>query len=237
MTPVPNQTPAAPIYELHIADISAFTDAWAVDHHPLPGLIADRSAKLVFASIIAPATSIKGIRAALMVRTNLHPGSLVPYQPDDPRTTPRRNLSLTLMRDHQRWQTRLPSLQRNHHLIIAAKDVPQPSVGSSPDDDQPEPQNTPAANTETFYIFARNPDDAPLVFYREFARRSPTPSLRQWAPHIWQLVHDADAVRPLDTWRIHGWRCDLNYNAIENALTAMVADGNLPIPDGAAGSY
>ena len=141
MTTIPDLTPTAPIYELYIADISSFTDAWAIDHHPLPGLIADRSAKLVFASIIAPATSIKGIRATLMVRTNISPASLIPYQPDDPRTTPRHNVSLSLLRDHQRWQTRLPSLQRNHHLIIAAKDVPQSAT--SDDDDQPTPTTAP----------------------------------------------------------------------------------------------
>lgn len=199
------------------------TDAWALDTYQHPGMAAHKLRHLAFASLIGAATSIKGIRAALHVGKELHGAVLQPYRPGDPGTRTWHNVHLTHLRNARIWQKRIPSLTHSHHLIAAASDLPQPQL-----DDETERENT--GNRGNFYIFARNEADGPMVFYREFSRRSPTPTIPEWAPQLWDLAITAGDVRPLTAWRICGWRCDIDYPVFEQRITELVRKGALPIP-------
>lgn len=222
-----HEAPPAPLYEVHIANVTALADAWALDTYPLPGLPQDNSNKLVFASLVAPPTTMKGIRAALSVTRDLPNANLLPYRAGDPRAPAWHNIRLGPLRNCRTWQTRIPSLGRNHHLMLAANDVPQdPFVGSR----QRQSENKPDPECETFYIFAEQEADGPMVFYRQFTKRSPTPTIPEWAPQIWQQAVETKQIRPLTTWGIHGWRCDLNFQDLEENIIDLVANGALPIP-------
>ena len=85
---------------------------------------------------------MKGIKAALQVTKELPSADLLPYQPGDPRTPAWHNVRLSLLRNCRAWQTRIQSLGRNHHLMLAANDVPQnPFPNSRLRQTETEPEN------------------------------------------------------------------------------------------------
>ena len=222
-------SPPAPLYEVHITNVTAMSDAWALDTYPLPGLPADNATKLAFASLIAPPTTMKGIKAALQVTKELTNANLQPYQTGDPRTPAWHDVRLGLLRNCRSWQTRIQSLGRNHHLILAANDVPQdpfPNSRLRQTEDETEKEK----QKETFYIFAEQEDDGPMVFYKQFAKRGPTPTIPEWALQIWEQALEFNQVRPLTAWGIYGWRCDLDFQVMENSIVSLIAEGALPIP-------
>ena len=216
-------TPPVPLYEIHIAQVAVMADAWALDTYPHPAMPAHNLRHLAFASLIGAATTIKGIRAALHVGKDLHGAVLQPYRPGDPGTRTWQNVNLSYLHNARLWQKRIPTLTHSHHLIAAAGDLPQPQ----PEEGTEQERN---GNSGHFYIFARNEADGPMVFYREFSRRSPTPTIPEWAPQIWDLATAARDIRPLTAWRIFGWRCDIDYPVTEQRITDLVQKGDLPIP-------
>ena len=203
------------LFEIQLPDIYALCDAWAIDTHEHPDF--PKMDLLAFLSIMAPITTIKAIRAHLSVRKqNIGLAHLTPYGNDaGPEQDTRRTAHLHLLIEPSTWQTRLPTIRRHHHLVIARRDTI--------------PDETAEENTDTFYCFARSPDGAAGSFYRQFTSRSPTPSIPQWAPRLWQHLLDSGAARPLESAGVHAWRCDINYSEFEEHICREVALGRLPV--------
>lgn len=163
----------------------------------MPGLPSDHTTKLAFASLIAPPTTMKGIKAALQVTKELPSADLLPYQTGDPRSPAWHDVRLGLLRNCRTWQTRIPSLGRNHHLNAGRqRRTPSPLASSRPRQMETEPEND--KHNETFYIFAEQEADGQVVFYRQFAKRGPTPTIPEWAPRIWEQALESNQIRPLD---------------------------------------
>lgn len=216
--PAPSQTPQ--LYEIQLPDIYALCDAWAIDtygHLDMP-----RTDLLTFLSITAPITTVKAIRAHLTVRKEAGAAYITPYGNEiEPADDQRRTAHLRLLLDPQIWQARLPSLRRHHHLVLARRD--------------PLPNESGENQIDTFYCFARSPAGGAASFYRQFTSRSPTPSIPQWAPQLWQYLLDSGGARPLETRGLSGWRCDINYAQFEEHICREVANHHLPVNIHAAG--
>ena len=202
------------LYEISMPDIYALCDAWAIDPEEHPDIPMTRL--MTFVSIIAPITTVKAIRAHLSVRREPGAAYIMPYEDssEDPHRQ-RKTAHLTLLKDPRTWQTRLPSLRRHHHLVLARRD--------------PLPEANADDTADTFYCFARSEDGGAGSFYRTFTSRSPTPTIPQWAPYLWQHLLDTGAAKPLDTHGIHAWRCDIRYPEFEEHIRREVARGRLPV--------
>lgn len=214
-------------WELQLETVSAICDAWAIDpKHKAP---SRSDGALVFVSVAAPAATIKGIRGTLNSAT---PGlaMLTPlYAPsetdDSPRPRPRRRILLHTMRKARQFQRRLHSLSHQHHyLAIIAESHP---VNQPPGDDPESGQQQP----DQFYLFTHHEADGPAAFYHHFIRRSPTPTLPEWAEHLWDTAEDYGQITRLDSAGICAWRCELEYPKLEQNLIRALKRGRLPLPE------
>ena len=176
---------------------------------------------LVFLSLAAPSSTIKGVRAILN-KTTPGAASLSPmYTSDDDSKPPakRDNLILKPLRKGQQFQRRLGGLAHQHHYLCIAREQP---VTLSTDEE--------ASDKDKFHIYAGAEGDGPAAFYRQFIRRSPTPTLPQWAEQIWEFAEDLNFVTKLDSAGLSAWRCEVNYEKLEDSIVQAVRRGHLPIP-------
>ncbi len=210
----------APIYEMYLAGAAAMSDAWAIDPYPITGSNRAGQSHLTLVSFTAPQSTVKGMRATLRTQARERTADLVAYRREDPRTPSMSRLDLTLMEEADYWQSRVSSLRGYHHLIVIARQIPEGK-------DETKADGTP---DETFYIYANNEADGPRIFYREFAARSPTPCLPEWADQIWGVCVGRGEIRELTTFGVQGWRCDMRYQDIEAIISQKVASRELPIP-------
>lgn len=205
-------------WEINTETVSAVCDAWALDINRTQRY--SRTSALVFVSLAAPATTIKGIRG-LLRRSNPGVASLIPlYAPDDDLPPPRarRGVQLNLLRNGRQLQRSLSNLYHQHHYICMAGD-------QSPDDEDDE-----VSETDIFYLFARDEDQGPAAFYRQFIRRSPTPTLPEWSEFIWDAAEDLNLVHALDCHGIAAWRCAVKYPMLESRIVEALRSGQLPLP-------
>ena len=210
-------------WEFNTESVAAVCDAWAIDsgnrrHH--------RGGKgLVLVSLAAPMSTVKGIRGMINGASN-KVATLIPlhHAEDDARTPViQRELSLLPLRKGRQFQRRLSSLNHYHHCVIMT-----PDTTAAPVVDEEEETSTNA--TDTFYVFCRDPDAGPQALYRQFIRRSPTPTLPEWAEFIWETAEDRNQLKPLLASGIAAWRCDINYDDMETAIVNALRRGRLPLP-------
>ena len=207
----------APLYELYMAGAIAMCDAWAVDRYPVPGKKTGAVRQMALVSYAAPASTMRGMRANLKTQKEGGLARLMPHAPDDPRTPEMQSIGIQLLGDGQYSQVRVGRLRGYHHAIAIAAG---PTATSEENEEAPD---------DIFYVFAKDEADGPLVFYREFIKRSPTPSLPLWAETIWDMCRGRGEIRDLESFGIHGWRCDMRYEELERAITAEVRAGHLQI--------
>ena len=211
-----NPTP----WELSLTSISAICDAWALDRRLSRGYGA--AGGLVFLSVSAPPTTLKGIRAALN-STKSDTASLSPlyFAEDQEQPEPKRGILISPLRRCRAYQRKLATAGNQSHLICLA-DEPPNRTGS--DDDEEE------TTAESFYLFARRTEDGPDAFYRQYIRRSPTPTLPEWSQHIWEFAEDHNHVEQLQAHGIAAWRCDVDYTELEHSIVTALKRGRLPLP-------
>ena len=208
-----------PLYEMYIAEVYCLCDAWAADDKwSGPG----RSHQLIFASLMAPMSSIKGIRAALNIKKDPGVAYLEPYVREDPRTPSPGVLGLEAVRKPIMNQGKLQSIPRSYHAIIATANT-LPAIEKNGDNEDEE-------EIDTFYVIAKDADDGPRMFYKELAKRSPTPTLPEWADIIWTHCVERAQIRKLPSWRIEAWRCKITWDELEAEIQLQVANGKMPMP-------
>ena len=210
----------SPLYEMYLAGAAAMCDAWAIDPFPIAGQNRAGTKYLTLVSFTAPQSTTKGMSAVLRSQARERTADLVAYRREDPRTPSMSRVSLELMENAQYWQTRVNSLRGYHHVIGMARNQDEGRNVERADGD-PE---------ETFYIYAKREQDGPKIFYREFAGRSPTPCLPEWAEQIWAICVGRGEIRELETFGVSGWRCDMRYEDAEKLISQKVAARELPIP-------
>lgn len=212
----------SPLYEMYLAGAAAMCDAWAVDPYPIAGQNrgGGTSQHLTLISFTAPQSTTKGMSAVLKTQAKERTADLVAYRREDPRTPTMSRVSLDLMENAQYWQTRVNSLRGYHHVIGMARNQEE-GRAAEPEDGAPD---------ETFYIYAKREEDGPRIFYREFAGRSPTPCLPEWADQIWGICAGRGEIRELKTFGIKAWRCDMRYDDVERVISQKVAARELPVP-------
>ena len=214
-------------WELSIESVSAVCDAWAIDHS-----LNNRNApRLVFMSIAAPASTIMGFRGLIHgSASNKANASLSPLFTPDDEITPERitNIHTAPLRRGRQFQRPLSGLQRQHHYLCLPAEVSKASAGQNITPDEETDEDEPATHADAFYIFAPNEDDGPNAFYRQFIRRSPTPTLPQWADRIWDAAESRQYVVALKSSGICAWRCEVNYDEIEAYIVNNLKHGRLP---------
>lgn len=210
----------SPLYEMYLGGAAAMCDAWAVDPYPIAGQVRAGQQHLTLISFTAPQSTTKGMTAVLKTQARERTADLVAYRREDPRTPSMSRLNLALMETANYWQSRINKLRGYHHVIAIAQETPE---GRAVEKAEGDPD-------ETFYIYARNESDGPEIFYREFARRSPTPCLPEWARQIWGMCTGRGEIRTLQSFGVAGWRCDMRYDDIEALISQKVAAQELPIP-------
>ena len=206
-------------WEIGVDSVAAICDAWAIDQKAAPGNRNDRKG-LVFVSLAAPASTIKGIRAKIRA-TNRTLAQLTPLFVDEDGESPPpiRRIDLSPLRKGQQFQRRLTGLTHQHHYLAMVGD----SAQYSPDEDDSDEE----ANVDRFYVVAQRPEDGPLTFYRQFIRRSPTPTLPQWAQYIWDEAEDRNQITQLAAYGITAWRCEVNYQELEKGIVTALRRGRL----------
>lgn len=212
----------APLYELYLGGAIAMCDAWAVDKYPIHGVSRQAQGQLAMASMTAPPSTVRGMRANLRVQKEATTANLMAYTIEDPRTPSLQGLGIDLLADCKYTQVRVGRLRGYHHAIAMAQSAP---TGYKADDEA-----THGEPDEVFYVFARSSEDGPALFYKEFIKRSPTPTIPEWTDAMWGMCASRGEIRELDTFGIHGWRCDMHYDETERQIRAMVANAQLPIP-------
>ena len=211
-----------PLYELYMAGATAMCDAWVIDRHPIHGMNRAGEQQIAMVSITAPQSTIKGMRANMQIPKDGAQASLLAYAPEDPRTPSHQGLGMGLLNEGSYTQGRVGRLRGYHHAIAMAENAPTAWKADDP--------NTHNAPEEIFYVFARKESDGPGIFYREFIKRSPTPTIPEWTEPIWAMCVKRGEIKELEGFRINGWRCEMRYGEIERALQQAVAKGELPIP-------
>ena len=212
----------APLFDLFVAGAFATCDAWAADPYPLAGLTNSTRWLLAMASFIGPPSTVRGIGANLRTAGQHNGATILSHDPNSRNDTNLHNLGLHLMPGANYYSAPLNALQGYRHVIAMAAQTPATRM-SDKDDDDINPD-------ESFYIFSHSPDDAPAIFYREFAKRSPTPTLPEWTEPLWELCLARGEIRPLRSSGIHGWRCDMRYQALEAKICEALASGTLLTP-------
>lgn len=205
-------------WELSIGSLTAVCDAWALD----PKAVHVKAKGLVFLSVAAPSSTIKGIRG-LIHGAKSSPATIAPLftTESEPPPSTLSHIVTSPLRKGRQFQRRLSTMERQHHYIcVPAGDFN--AVVEEKDADE-------ESQADTFYVFAPGEEDGPAAFYRQFIRRSPTPTLPQWALPIWEAAEDRNQVTRLESAGISAWRCEVNYDHLETAIVRALKRGHLTL--------
>ncbi len=124
----------------------------------------------------------------------------------------------------------LTALPGPHHLLL----MPPGQAPSRANFSQP--ATTVPATDENYsgWLFSEAPEHGPPLLGERLRRETGLIALPQWDQAIWDYCVQQECLAPLAAWRaapgeLYGWRADVNWAELQEALCQRLAAGELDI--------
>ena len=200
-----------PLYELNLNNIRVTCNAWAYEQ-------TQKEKYLIFASLIGPATLLKGVRGTLDTNNTNRMANMTPIRWNEAWEVIQGHESIyflktEFLKNFRRVMTQIQDLDPiQSNLIIWPHE---------PEEEDP---------IRTQYTLARSENELPTMYLQNLLKNTNVMARPQWAETIYQFALDNELVHPLVSHNVFG--CSNRFieeKMIMDFISTELKNGTLPI--------